>query len=257
MVWQRGVVLKTSEEIEIMREAGRINALALKTVRDLIHPGITTAVLDAAAEEVIRGHGAEPTFLGFPGPYPFPATLTVSVNEELVHGIPGPRSLRPGDIVSIDCGTTYQGFVGDSAFSMGVGEISTEAENLIRVTNDALYAGIEQIKPGNRVGDISSAIQQHVEKHNYFVPRTYTGHGVGRQMHEAPQVPNFGHAGRGLVLRPGITIAIEPMVLIGTYHTQVLSDQWTVTSADNSLTAHFEHTIAVVEDGYLILTALD
>jgi len=257
MVLQRGVVLKTSEEIEIMREAGRINALALKTVRDLIRPGITTAVLDAAAEEVIRDHGAEPTFLGFPGPYPFPATLTVSINEELVHGIPGPRALQSGDIVSIDCGTTYQGFVGDSAFSMGVGDISAEAENLLRVTNDALYAGIEQIKPGNRVGDISSAIQQHVEKHSYFVPRSYTGHGVGRQMHEAPQVPNFGRAGRGLVLRPGITIAIEPMVLIGTYHTQVLSDQWTVTSADNSLTAHFEHTIAVVEDGYLILTALD
>lgn len=257
MVLQRGVVLKTSEEIEIMREAGRINALALKTARDLIRPGITTAELDAAAEEVIRDHGAVPTFLGFPGPYPFPATLTISINEELVHGIPGARSLRSGDIVSIDCGTTYQGFVGDSAFSVGVGEISAQAQNLIKVTEDALFAGIEQVKPGNRVGDISSAIQQHVEKHHYHVPRSYTGHGVGRQMHEAPQVPNFGRAGRGLVLRPGITIAIEPMVLIGTYHTQVLSDQWTVTSADNSLTAHAEHTVAVVEDGYLILTALD
>jgi len=212
MVLQRGVVLKTLEEIEIMRQAGRINALALKTVRDLIRPGITTAVLDAAAEEVIRDHGAEPTFLGFPGPYPFPATLTVSINEELVHGIPGPRTLRLGEIVSIDCGTTYQGFVGDSAFSMGVGQVSAEAESLIRVTKDALYAGIDQIKPGNRVGDISSAIQHAVEKHNYHVPRSYTGHGVGRQMHEAPQVPNFGRAGRGLVLRPGITIAIEPQL---------------------------------------------
>ncbi len=255
MVWQRGVVLKTSEEIEIMHEAGKINALALKTVRDMIRPGISTAALDAAAEEVIRDHGAEPTFLGFPGPYPFPGTLTISINEELVHGIPGPRLLLPGDIVSIDCGTTYSGFVGDSAFSMGVGEISDQAERLLKVTEESLIAGIKYMKPGNRVGDISAAIQQHVEAHGYHVPRSYTGHGVGRQMHEAPQVPNFGRAGRGLVLRPGITLAIEPMVLIGTYHTQVLSDQWTVTSADNSLTAHFEHTVAVVADGHLILTA--
>lgn len=257
MVLQRGVVLKTSEEIEIMHAAGRINALALETVRDMVRPGITTAALDAAAEEVIRDHGAEPTFMGFPGPYPFPATLTVSINEELVHGIPGPRCLEPGDIISVDCGTTYQGFVGDSAFSMGVGDVSADAERLIKVTKEALDIGIKQMKPGNRVGDISAAIQQHVEKHGYHVPRSYTGHGVGREMHEAPQVPNYGRAGRGLVLRPGITIAIEPMVLIGTYHTQVLPDQWTVTSADNSLTAHFEHTIAVVEDGYFILTALD
>jgi methionyl aminopeptidase len=255
MVWQRGVVLKTSEEIEIMCEAGKINALALKTVRDMIRPGISTSALDAAAEEVIRDHGAEPTFLGFPGPYPFPATLTISINEELVHGIPGPRLLLPGDIVSIDCGTTYHGFVGDSAFSIGVGEISDQAERLLKVTKESLFAAIEYMKPGNRVGDISAAIQQHVEAHGYHVPRSYTGHGVGRQMHEAPQVPNFGRAGRGLVLRPGITLAIEPMVLIGTYHTQVLSDQWTVTSADNSLTAHFEHTVAVVADGHLILTA--
>ncbi len=255
MVWQRGVVLKTSEEIEIMREAGSINALALKTVRDMIRPGIATSALDAAAEEVIRDPGAKPTFLGFPGPYPFPATLTISINEELVHGIPGSRLLRSGDIVSIDCGTTYRGFVGDSAFSSGVGEISDEAAKLLKVTETSLYAGIELMKPGNRVGDISAAIQQHVEAHGYQVPRSYTGHGVGRQRHEAPQVPNFGRAGRGLVLRPGITLAIEPMVLMGSYHTQVLSDQWTVTSADNSLTAHFEHTVAVVEDGHLILTA--
>jgi methionyl aminopeptidase len=255
MVWQRGVVLKTSEEIEIMCEAGKINALALRTVRDMIRPGISTSALDAAAEEVIRDHGAEPTFLGFPGPYPFPATLTISINEELVHGIPGPRLLLPGDIVSIDCGTTYHGFVGDSAFSIGVGEISDQAERLLKVTKESLIAAIKYMKPGNRVGDISAAIQQHVEAHGYHVPRSYTGHGVGRQMHEAPQVPNFGRAGRGLVLRPGITLAIEPMVLIGTYHTQVLSDQWTVTSADNSLTAHFEHTVAVVADGHLILTA--
>ena len=256
MVWQRGVVLKTSEDIEIMREAGRINALALKTVRDMIRPGIATSALDTAAELVIRDHGAEPTFLGFPGPYPFPATLTISINEELVHGIPGPRLLRSGDIVSIDCGTTYQGFVGDSAFSLGVGEVSDEAARLLKVTEESLYAGIELMRPGNRVGDISAAIQQHVESHGYQVPRSYTGHGVGRQMHEAPQVPNFGRAGRGLVLRPGITLAIEPMVLMGSHHTQVQSDQWTAASADNSLTAHVEHTVAVVEDGHLILTAL-
>ncbi|MBG7609239.1 MAG: type I methionyl aminopeptidase [Anaerolineae bacterium] len=255
MVWQRGVVLKTSQEIEIMREAGKINALALKTVRDMIRPGVATSALDAAAEEVIRDHGAKPTFLGFPGPYPFPATLTISINEELVHGIPGSRVLRSGDIVSIDCGTTYRGFVGDSAFSMGVGQVSDQAKKLLKVTKESLYAGIEQMKPGNRVGDISAAVQQHVEAHGFQVPRSYTGHGVGREMHEAPQVPNFGRAGRGLVLRPGITLAVEPMVLMGSYHTQVQSDQWTVTSADGSLTAHFEHTIAVVEDGSLILTA--
>ncbi len=257
MVWQRNVVIKTSEEIEIMGEAGRINALALDTARQLIRPGVTTAELDKAAEEVIRDHGATPTFMGYPGPYPYPATLTISINEALVHGIPGKQELESGDIVSIDCGTTYNGFIADSAFTAGVGEISDEAQKLLDVTEKALYIGIEQMQSGKRVGDISAAIQQYVEGHGYHVPREYSGHGVGRQMHEAPQVPNYGRAGRGLVLRPGITLAIEPMLLVGTFRTRVLPDQWTVTSADDSLTAHFEHTVAVTENGPQILTPME
>lgn len=256
MGWKRGVTLKTAEEIEIMREAGRINAQALDAARQLIRPGVTTAELNAAAEEVIRSHGAVPAFLGYPGPYPYPATLTVSINEELVHGIPGKRKLREGDIVSIDCGNIYKGFVADSAFSMGVGEISPEARKLLEVTEQALYEGIRQMRPGNRVGDISAAIQKYVEQFGYNVPREYTGHGVGREMHEAPQVPNYGRAGRGIVLRPGMTLAIEPMVLMGTYRTRVLSDQWTVVSADGALTAHFEHSIAVTDGEPYILTEL-
>ncbi|MEA3349998.1 MAG: type I methionyl aminopeptidase [Chloroflexota bacterium] len=256
MVWQRGVVIKTAEEIDIMREAGRINALALDTVKQMLRPGIATAELDTVAEEVIRDHDAEPAFKGFPGPYPYPATLTISINEALVHGIPSQRELQPGDIVSIDCGTFYKGFVGDSAFTAGIGEISAEARRLTHITEKALYIGIEQMRSGNRVGDVSAAIQQWVEGHGYHVPREYSGHGVGRQMHEAPQVPNYGRAGRGLVLRPGITLAIEPMLLIGTHRTRVLPDQWTVVSANGSMTAHFEHSVAVTENGPLILTKL-
>ena len=251
-----GVIIKTEEELEIMREAGRINAQALDAARALIRPGITTAELDDAAEEVIRSYGAVPAFKGYPGPYPYPATLTVSINEELVHGIPGNRVLVEGDIVSVDCGTIYKGYVGDSAFTAGVGEISPEAKKLLEVTEKSLYLGIEQAKKGNHVGDISAAIQDYVESFGFHVPREYTGHGVGRQMHEAPQVPNFGRPGRGMKLRPGITIAIEPMLLMGTFRTSVLQDQWTVISADRSLTAHHEHTIAVTENGPVILTEL-
>ncbi len=247
MVWERGVVIKTAEEVEIMRAAGRINALALDTVRKMIRPGITTAELDAAAEDVIRSHKAVPTFMGYPGPYPYPATLTVSINEELVHGIPGKRVLKEGDIVSVDCGSTFKGLIADSAFSAGVGEITPEAQKLLDVTEKALYEGIKQMRPGNRIGDISAAIQKYVEKHGYNVPREYSGHGVGRQMHEAPQVPNYGRKGRGMVLRSGMTLAIEPMVLAGTYRTRVLPDQWTVVSSDGALTAHHEHTIAITD----------
>jgi methionyl aminopeptidase len=257
MAWERTVNIKSSEDLRIMREAGRINAMALEAVRSLIEPGITTAELDNSAETVIRDNGGIPTFKGYPGPYPYPATITVSINEELVHGIPGNRTLKEGDIVSVDCGTTYKGFVGDSAFSVGVGKISPEAQKLLETTEKALAEGIKQMIVGKRVGDISSAIQTYVEKHGFQVPRDYSGHGVGRQMHEAPQVPNFGKPGRGLVLRPGITLAVEPMLLVGTYRTRVLSDQWTVVSADGSLTAHHEHSIAVTENGPMILTRLD
>ena len=256
MGWERNVVIKTKDEIAVMREAGRINAKALAAVRELIAPGISTADLDAAAEGVILKHGAIPTFKGVPGAYPYPATTTISINAELVHGIPGKRILREGDIVSVDCGTTFQGFVGDSAFTAPVGDVSDEAKRLIEVTEKALYIGIEKMRPGNRVGDIGSSIQAYVEGLGYHLTRIYTGHGVGRQMWEGPQVPNYGTAGRGIVLRPGMTIALEPMVLVGTPETRVLPDQWTVSSADGSLTAHYEHTVAVTEDGPLILTVL-
>jgi methionyl aminopeptidase len=254
MSWDRNIVIKSQHELTLMREAGRVNAQALAAVRDLVHPGVTTAELDAAAEEVIRKHGGVPVFKGYPGPYPYPATITVSVNEELVHGIPGKRKLKEGDIVSIDCGTLLDGFVGDSAFTMGVGEISPEAQSLLDVTEKALYNGIAAMRNGNRVGDVSHAVQEYVEAQGYFLTREYTGHGVGREMHEGPQVPNYGLPGRGMQLRPGLTIALEPMVLIGTASTRVLADEWTVVSADSSLTAHFEHTVAVTVGDPLILT---
>ncbi len=254
--WERNIVVKSQAELELMREAGRVNALALQTVREMIRPGVTTGELDAAAERVIREHGGTPIFKGYPGPYPYPATLNVSINEELVHGIPGKRKIREGDIVSVDCGTLLNGFVGDSSFTIGVGEILPEVQRLLEVTERALYVGIEQMRPGNRTGDVSAAIQRFVEGQGYHVTREYTGHGVGRQMHEGPQVPNYGMPGRGVLLRPGMTIALEPMVLAGTSKTRVLADQWTVVSADGSLTAHFEHSVAVTEGEPLVLTVL-
>ena len=254
VAWERNVVIKSAHEIEIMREAGRINALALQAVQDEIRPGVTTAALDKIAETVIRDHGAVPAFLGYPGPIPYPGTINSCLNEEMVHGIPGERKLVEGDLISIDCGTIHEGFVADSAFSMGVGDLADETKQLLEVTKQALTIGIRNMLVGNRVGDISSAIQTHVESHGYHVPREYTGHGVGRQMHEGPQVPNYGLPGRGLVLRSGLTIALEPMVLVGTPSTKVQKDQWTVSSADGSLTAHFEHTVAVTDGGPLILT---
>lgn len=251
----RPIVIKNTPEIETMREAGRVNAAVLKVVREMIRPGITTQELDAVAEDIILKNGGKPAFKDYPGPYPYPATLTISINEELVHGIPGNRKLVEGDIVSVDCGTILDGFVADSAFSIGVGEISPEAQQLLEVTEQALYKGIEKMRPGNRVGDVSATIQHFVEGYGFHVPREYTGHGVGRAMHEGPLVPNFGVSGRGIPLRPGITVAIEPMVMVGTQRTKVLDDQWTVISADRSLTAHFEHSVAVTEDEPIILTA--
>ena len=250
------VILKNEIEVSKMRAAGRVNAKALMEVKAIICPGITTAELDELAETVIRDHGGTPTFKGYPGPYPYPATLTVSINREMVHGIPSGRIIHEGDVVSVDCGTTLDGFIGDSAFSVGVGEISQEAKSLVRVTKESLDKGIEQMRPGNRLGDVSAAIQKHVEGHGFHVPRQYTGHGVGREMHEPPQVPNFGTPGTGLILKKGMTIAIEPMVLVGTPRTRVLADKWTVVSYDNSLTAHFEHSIAIMDDEPLILTSL-
>ena len=256
MDWARQINIKSPVEIAIMREAGRINATVLTTVQKLLKPGVSTADLDAAAEDVLKKHGAVSPFKGYGYP-PFPNSITVSINEELVHGIPSStRKLKEGDIVSVDCGTFFEGFVADSAFSAGVGELSPKAKKLLDVTEQALYAGIAQMRAGNRTGDISAAIQQYVESHGFHVVREYTGHGVGRQMHEGPQVPNYGKPGTGIVLRPGMVIALEPMVLVGTHKTKVLKDKWTVVSADGSLTAHHEHSVAVTEGDPLILTVL-
>ncbi|MFH2103771.1 MAG: type I methionyl aminopeptidase [Chloroflexota bacterium] len=247
--------VKSQDEIAIMREAGRVNALALAAVRELLHPGVATADLNAAAEETLRKHGAYSPFKNYGHP-PYPASITVSINEQLVHGIPGKRRLREGDIVSIDCGAVVNGFIGDAAFTAGVGEITPLARKLLETTEQALNVGISMMRAGKKTGDVSAAIQLFVESQGFHVTREYTGHGVGRQMHEGLQVPNYGNPGTGVLLRPGMTIALEPMVLVGTHRTRVLSDQWTVVSMDRSLTAHFEHTVAVTEGDPLVLTVL-
>jgi methionyl aminopeptidase len=250
----RQIHIKSPDELKIMRQAGRINAEIMATVKNLIQPGVSTADLNAAAEDVLKKHGCYSPFKGYSEP-PYPASICTSVNEELVHGIPSKkRILHEGDIVSADCGTVFEGFVADSAFTAGVGEISPEAKRLLEVTEGALYASIEKMRVGFRTGDISAAMQNYVESRGLHVTREYTSHGVGREMHEGPMVPNFGTAGSGVPLRPGMTIAIEPMVLIGTHETRVLRDKWTVISADKSLTAHFEHSVAVTEGDPLLLT---
>ncbi len=254
MNFGRQIHIKSPAELKVMRQAGRINAEVLATVKELIAPGVSTADLNAAAEAVLKKHGCYSPFKGYSQP-PFPASICTSINEELVHGIPSrKRILRAGDIVSIDCGTVFEGFVADSAFTAGVGEISPEAQRLLEVTKGALEAAIAKMRNGNRTGDVSAAIQSYVESRGFHVTREYTSHGVGRQMHEGPMVPNYGTPGTGMPLRPGVTIAIEPMVLVGTHETRVLRDQWTVISADKSLTAHFEHSVAVTEGDPLILT---
>lgn len=252
----RPVVLKKPEEIEVMRQAGRVNALTLEAVKQAIRPGVTTLELDQIAEEMIHKHGAISAFKNYPGPYPYPATICASVNEELVHGIPSKRKLVEGDIISIDCGCILDGFVADSAFTAGVGEISEEARKLLEVTEEALYIAIKKMCLGNRIGDVSASVQKIVEGNGYHVPREYTGHGVGRHMHEGPLVPNFGVSGRGMPLQVGMTVALEPMVLVGTHRTRVIKDQWTVVAADGSLTAHFEHSVVVTHAEPRILTVV-
>ena len=254
MNWDRQIHIKSPDEIKIMRQAGRINAEILATMKNMIQPGVSTADLNAAAEEVLKKHGCYSPFKGYSQP-PYPASICTSVNEELVHGIPSKKRIfREGDIISVDCGTVFEGFVADSAMTFAVGKISAEAKRLMEITEGALVAAIDKMRVGNRTGDISAAIQNYVESRGLHVTREYTSHGVGRQMHEGPQVPNYGTAGTGMPLRPGMTIAIEPMVLVGTHETRTLRDQWTVVSADKSLTAHFEHSVAVTEGEPLILT---
>jgi methionyl aminopeptidase len=213
MTWRRGIEIKSAAELELMRQAGRVNAEALLAAVAVVQPGATTGEIDAAAAEVLRRRGATPAFLGYPGPTPDPAVTTVSVNEELVHGIPGKRRLQDGDIVSIDCGAIVEGFVGDSAVTVAVGTVPEESWRLMQATLAGLWAGVAAMIAGRRSGDVSAAIQQAVEGRGFSVTRDYTGHGVGRAMHEDPQIPNYGVAGKGVVLRPGMTIALEPMVL--------------------------------------------
>ena len=254
MDWARQIHVKTPAEIAIMRDAGRINAEVLAATRVLLQPGVSTADLNAAAEEVLKKHGCYSPFKDYGHP-PFPTSITVCINREMVHGIPKKdRILREGDIVSVDCGTVFDGFVADSAYTGGVGEISPRARDLLEVTEGSLHAGIDKMRVGSHVGDVGAAIQHYVESRGYHVTREYTGHGVGRQMHEGPQVPNYGKPGTGMPLRQGMTIALEPMVLVGTHATRVLPDRWTVVSTDGSLTAHFEHTVAVTAGDPLILT---
>lgn len=242
-----------------MRRASQVVAEVLNMMRERVAPGVTTAELNEWADAIIRKHNSIPSFKGYPpgSEHPFPASICASVNEELVHGIPGPRVLHEGDIISIDVGAILEGYHGDAAITLPVGQISPAAQELLEVTRGALNAGIAAARVGNRSGDISAAIQSYVESRRYSVVREYTGHGIGREMHEDPQVPNFGRRGQGVPLRKGMTVALEPMVLIQDPCVRVLEDHWTVVSCNGKLTAHFEHTIAITNGEADILTRLD
>lgn len=245
------IINKTNREIGIMREAGRIVALTHKELKNHIKPGITTKELDKIAEAFIRKHGATPSFKGYGG---FPGSICTSVNNVLVHGIPGNQQLKDGDIISIDIGANYKGYHGDSAWTYAVGTISDELQHLLDVTEESLYQGLNMAKPGNRLSDISHAIQVYVENNGYSIVEDFVGHGVGQNLHEDPPIPNYGPPHQGPLLKPGMTLAIEPMVNQGKKDVRVLPDNWTVITVDHSLCAHFEHTIAITEDGYEILT---
>ena len=247
------IILKTNDEIARMREANLILAHLFEHLRPMVQPGITTAELDYEAEIFIRSHNAVPAFKGYRG---FPSTLCTSVNEEVVHGIPGSRKLCSGDIVSIDVGALLEGFYSDAARTYPVGNISKQAQKLMDATENALAAGINQAYPGNRLSDISCAVQQVVESAGFNVVRDFVGHGIGKGLHEDPQIPNFGKKGNGIMLKEGMTIAIEPMVNLGSWKVVILADGWTAVSSDGSLSAHFENSIAITKDGPLILSAL-
>ena len=248
-----GITIKSANEMAYMQEAGRVVALVKAMLSEAVRPGVTTAALDRLAEEEIRRLGAEPSFKGL---YGFPATICASFNEQIVHGIPSRRAAREGDILSIDVGAVVGGFHADSAFTVGVGDVSQEAQHLIDSTRGSLEVGIAQAKAGARIGDISAAIQEYGEAHGYGVVRQYVGHGIGRELHEEPQVPNYGVQGRGPLLREGMAIAIEPMFNLGGWETELLEDNWTVVTADRTLSAHFEDTIAITETGPVTMTSL-
>lgn len=246
------IVLKTSRELELMKVACRISAEALQVAGEAVRPGVSTWEIDKIAYDYIKKQGAEPNFLGL---YGFPATACISINDEVIHGIPSKkRILKEGDIVSIDLGAKINGYNGDNAATFAVGKISPEAERLCTVTKEAMYKGIEAAVAGGRIGDIGHAVQSYCEERGYGVVREYEGHGVGTKLHEEPSVPNFGTAGRGIRLLPGMTIAIEPMINEGTYKVKQMPDGWTVKTADGKLSAHFENTIAVTDNGPVILT---
>lgn len=249
------IEVKNEHELQMMREAGKVTAAVLKLMTEIVRPGISTGELDAQAEATIRSFGATPLFLGYGG---FPGSICASVNEEVVHGIPKKdRILKSGDIISIDTGARLDGFCSDAAVTLGVGKVSDEAQRLMDVTKKSLYKAIGQVKPGNRLGDIGNAVETFAELHNMGVVRDYCGHGIGRNMHEEPSIPNFGQKGTGPLLQAGMVLAIEPMLTAGTYRVRQLNDGWTVVTRDGSLAAHFEHTVAVTARGSEIFTAFE
>ncbi len=249
------IVLKTRRELELMREAGRISAQALKIAGEAVAPGVTTAEIDKIAYDYIKSQGATPSFLNYSG---FPATACISINKEVIHGIPDHRHvIHEGDIVSIDLGAVFEGFHGDNAYTFACGKISPAAERLCNTTREALYAGLSKAVAGNRLGDIGHAVEEYCISRGYGVVRDYTGHGVGRHLHEDPSVPNYGTPGKGVRLIPGMTIAIEPMINEGTEDVNVLKNGWTVVTADGKLSAHFEHTVAITDGECIILTNPD
>lgn len=247
------IILKSRSEIEKMRKSNAIVAVILEELRKKIRPGVKTIELDRLSEELALKKGARPAFKGYRG---YPYSLCASVNSEVVHGMPSDKELKEGDIVSLDFGILNDGYYGDAAVTVPVGEISPAAKRLLRVTEEALYRGIAEVKAGNRIGDISAAIQGHVEASGYSVVRDLVGHGIGKSLHEDPQVPNYGLSGRGVELKPGMVFAIEPMVNEGTYRVEILRDGWTVVTADGKLSAHFEHSVAITENGPVILSRI-
>ena len=247
------IVTKDQREIELMREAGRIVALVHDHLKDYIKPGITTQDINVFCEKIIRDAGATPSFLNL---YGFPGAVCTSINETVVHGIPDNTRLKEGDIISVDVGACYKGYHGDSAWTYAVGQISEEAAHLMKVTEESLYAGLAQVKPGNRLSDISHAVQTYLESHGCSTPRDYTGHGIGSQVHEDPAVPNYGKEGEGPLLRKGMTLAIEPMINMGTHRVRILPDGWTTVTQDHKPSAHYENTIVITDNGYEILTKI-
>ena len=249
------IVIKTARELSKMRDAGRISSRALRLAGEAVEPGVTTLEIDTVVRKYIEEQGAKPSFLGYGG---FPGSACISINNEVIHGIPSKkRVLKKGDIVSIDIGAYFEGFHGDNAWTFPCGEVSVEAQAIMDVTRESLFEGIKQAKAGNRIGDIASAVQRYAEARSYSVVRDFVGHGVGAKLHEEPSVPNFGTPGRGVRLLPGMTIAIEPMLNAGTHRVKVLADKWTTVTVDGRLSAHFEHSVAITPDGPVILTRPD